>query len=170
MRLRKLKIKDAPYMLEWMHDISVVQNMQTDFASKTEDDCRRFITDSWKNNHNYHLAIVDDDDTYQGTVSLKNIQDGSAEFAITVRSSAMGKGFSSNAMKEIVRIGFNEKGLSNIYWFVSPENKRALRFYDKNGYNRVFLNQLENAGIYNSKQVQAYIWYLITKKEKKELQ
>ena len=35
MRLRKLQLKDAPLMLEWMHDESVVHDLHTDFASKS---------------------------------------------------------------------------------------------------------------------------------------
>lgn len=35
-----------------------------------------------------------------GTVSLKHIRDNSAEFAIAIRSVAMGKGISSEAMKK----------------------------------------------------------------------
>ena len=35
MKLRKLELKDAPLMLEWMHDETVVEDLHTDFASKT---------------------------------------------------------------------------------------------------------------------------------------
>ena len=35
MKLRKLDVKDAPFMLEWMHSADVVKNLQADFASKT---------------------------------------------------------------------------------------------------------------------------------------
>lgn len=43
MQLRKLESKDAPLMLEWMHDSDVVAKMQTDFQSKTLEDCLTFI-------------------------------------------------------------------------------------------------------------------------------
>lgn len=124
-------------MLEWMHDESVTKFMQTDFQAKTEDDCINFISESWEDNENLHMAIVDDDDVYQGTVSLKHVTDSSAEFAITIRASAMGKGISSAAMEQMIEIGFTRLHLSEIYWCVSPENARAVRFYDKNGYQRI---------------------------------
>lgn len=47
MNLRKLELKDAPLMLEWMHDPDVVQNMQADFAHKTLSDCENFIRVSY---------------------------------------------------------------------------------------------------------------------------
>ena len=95
---------------------------------------------------NLHLAVVDDNNTYMGTVSLKNIENDAAEFAITVRKNAMGKGFSKYAMSEIIRIGLEELNLKSIYWCVSPENKRAVKFYDKNGYMRIDLSKLNISG------------------------
>lgn len=93
MRLRDLEQRDATRMLAWMHDQSVVEKLQTNFAVKTLDDCREFIKNS-KSDNNIHLAIVDDNDLYMGTVSLKHITDKKAEFAITVCKAAMGKGYS----------------------------------------------------------------------------
>ena len=43
MNLRKLEIKDAPLMLEWMHDKSVVEDLRTNFLTKTIEDCENFI-------------------------------------------------------------------------------------------------------------------------------
>ena len=73
MQLRKLELRDAPLMLEWMHDESVVGHLGTNFAVKTIDDCRRFIENSHADEENLHLAIVNDADEYMGTVSLKHL-------------------------------------------------------------------------------------------------
>lgn len=137
MRLRELELKDAPLMLEWMHDETVVKDMQADFSSKTLEDCNLFILSSKDTRKNLHLAIADENDEYMGTVSLKNIEEDKAEFAITVRKCAMGKGYSHFGMSEIIRIGFEKMNLSNIYWYVDKNNQRAIKFYDKNGYQRI---------------------------------
>lgn len=164
MNLRKLKLKDAPFMLEWMHDGQVVKNLQTDFISKTLKDCENFILASQDVNHNLHLAVVDENDTYMGTVSLKHIANHTAEFAITVRGVAMGKGYSGYGMREIIRIGFNKFDLDSIYWCVSPKNTRAVRFYDKNGYQRIDSSALNiPKGQYGNSQIRQYIWYQIRK-------
>ena len=165
MRLRKLEEKDASLMLEWMRDPSVVEYMQTDFASKTIGDCVEFIKSAADRTTDIHFAVADGNDDYMGTVSLKHITDDSAEFAITVRKAAMGRGFSTFAMKEIIEYGFNTLNLNSIYWCVNPENKRAVRFYDKNGYKRVILNNTERifGGGYSPEQIQNYIWYRISK-------
>lgn len=60
-------------MLEWMHDPSVAGSLRADFASKTLRDCKDFIATTWEAGKNLHLAIVDDNDIYMGTVSLKHI-------------------------------------------------------------------------------------------------
>ena len=136
MYLRKLETKDAPLMLEWMHDKSVVCHLGANFAEKTLEDCLGFIQTRRQDQENLHLAVADEDDTYMGTVSLKHIDPvaGTAEFAITVRACAMGKGFSRFGMDSILKKGVQELGLKKIYWCVSPKNERAVRFYDKNGY------------------------------------
>lgn len=168
-KLRKLKQSDAPLMLEWMHDEDVVHFMKADFQHKTLDDCERFIDSSQEDSKNIHLAAVDDIDTYMGTVSLKNIDNGTSEFAITMRKEAMGKGYAAEAIKQIIDKGFNELGLEYIYWYVRPENKRAVRFYDKNGYQRMSFNklcdQLNKTELFRNswgpEEAEYYIWYLV---------
>ena len=141
MKLRELQAKDAPLMLEWMHDPDVVKDLRRDFASKTLEDCLQFIQASKNSEEDLHCAIVNDEDEYMGTVSLKHIREGRAEFGITVRRCSMGKGFAQFGMQSIIKKGFSELGLQEIYWCVAAENKRALRFYDKNGYERCIPDQ-----------------------------
>ena len=73
MRLRNLELKDAPLMLEWMHDKSVVGKLKGNFQEKTLTDAEYFILNSNNKSDNIHLAIVSDEDEYMGTVSLKSI-------------------------------------------------------------------------------------------------
>lgn len=137
MYLRKLELKDAPLMLAWMHDKSVTEKLRTDFSSKTQQDAENFIRYSWTDQDNVNLAIVSDEDEYMGTVSLKYIENGSAEFAITVRAEAMGRGYSWFGMESIIEKAFNEYNLDSVYWCVSRENARAVRFYDKHNFHEV---------------------------------
>lgn len=165
MNLRKLKMKDAEFMLEWMHDESVVEFMQADFKNKSLKDCNAFIEYASEDKDNCHLAIVNDEDEYMGTVSLKNIHDKTAEFAITIRKIAMGKGYSKSGMKEIINYGFNKLDLKKIYWCVSPENKRAVKFYDKNGYKRHDIDDKIFGGGYTPEQIQKFIWYQVSEED-----
>lgn len=161
MYLRKLELKDAPLMLAWMHDKSVTEKLRTDFSSKTLQDAENFIRFSWEDKSNVNFAIASDEDEYMGTVSLKHIENGSAEFAITVRAEAMGRGYSWFGMESIIEKAFSELDLESVYWCVSRENTRAVRFYDKHNFHEVIdvpqkvLDRYE--GIYNLK------WYSVLK-------
>lgn len=159
MQLRKLELRDAELMLEWMHDESVVKDLKADFSGKTIEDCYAFINGALTSTEDLHLAIADDNGEYMGTVSLKHIHDKSAEFGITVRKSAMGKGYSRYGMDEILRKGFEELDLDFVYWCVDPVNKRAVRFYDKNGFLRSKCPSVVQG--YLKEEIERYIWYSI---------
>lgn len=160
MKLRKLEDRDAPLMLSWMHDVDVVIGLGKDFQHMTLEDCRYFIDAAQDIAHDLHLAIADDQNEYQGTVSLKHIAGGRAEFAIVVRREAMGQGFSSFAMTEIIRVGLEKIGLKEIYWNVLPTNLRARKFYDKHGYERIESENLHlNGEYYTYSQIHTFLWY-----------
>lgn len=165
MRLRELQKKDAELMLEWMHDDDVVENLGTNFKEKTLEDCKAFIDSSKDESINIHRAIVNELDEYMGTVSLKHIDKSAemAEFAITVRKEAMGKGYSSYGMAAIIDIAFKEIGLEKVYWCVSKENLRAIRFYEKNGYEQVFDIPAHLKENYMPEQLANFIWFCVEK-------
>lgn len=163
--LRELELKDASYMLEWMHDSSVVEFMQADFANKTLTDCETFIRHSQSNRNDIHLAIVNESDEYMGTVSLKHMNPDRqvAEFAITIRKCAMGTGVASTAMKDIISLGKDKYHLKHIYWCVSKENARAIRFYRKNGYQEIDIQKYQDIirEQYTQEQINQMIWFEI---------
>ena len=136
MNLRKLKKKDAPLMYEWMQDSKVVQYFETDFSSKTIEDCYSFI-ENCITEESHHFAIASDSDEYMGTVSIKHIDNNrkSAEISVVVRRCAMRRGYSWFAMKEIINKAFDDFNLESIYWCVNKNDKRAIRFYDKHNFH-----------------------------------
>lgn len=139
MVLRKLQEKDAEYMLEWMHDSNVYSFLGKDFSSMTIEDCRRFIHASVEKPENgRNFAIVDSNDEYMGTISLKNIEleEKRAEYAISCRTKAMGKGFAKAASEELFQIASEEFGLELIYLYVRESNIRAQKLYDKLGFQK----------------------------------
>jgi len=162
MRLRYLEIKDAPLMLEWMHDPAVIEYLNANFADKTLDDAVSFINRSISA-ENIHLAVVTDTDEYMGTVSLKHIDQGnhSAEFAISMRSASMGRGYAWYGIQAILEKGFNEYGLESIYWCVGRDNARAVRFYDKHNFHEAVDVLPTVVARYNDGR--DYKWYSVIK-------
>lgn len=137
MKLRKLELKDAESMLEWMHSKNVVEMLAQNFENKTIEDCRQFIKNANEDESIFlHRAICNDTDEYLGTVSLKhiNMHDKNAEYAISMREKAMGTGASMYGTKEILKYAFDELHLEKVYLNVISENVRAKKFYAKAGF------------------------------------
>lgn len=141
-RLRELEKKDAPYMLEWMHDPEVQKGFRKNMLSMTLSDAEAFcekasIPEKLVNGSSVHFAIVDDnDDEYLGTISLKNIDLNSrhAEYAISTRKKAHGKGIAKCATGLLLKKAFNEYDLNRVYLSVLADNSVAIRFYEKCGF------------------------------------
>lgn len=156
MKIRKLKKSDAGYMLEWMHDKQVVEHLKKDFSKCTLEDCERFIDSSFDLLNDLHYAVVDDDDEYMGTVSLKNISDQRAELGIVIRKCAMGKGYSKFGLIQIFSIA-KENNIKYIYWCVDPDNIRAIRFYKKYGFE--ITKNISCAQGYSEEDLSHYVWF-----------
>jgi diamine N-acetyltransferase len=133
--LRQLRSEDAPLMLEWMQDPSIACFFRFDAASMTEEKCRSFIASANADPDSRHYAIADEQDCYLGTISLKNIAEGRAEYAISTRKCAHGSGAAIQATSEVLRIAFDELGLDTVYLNVMTENLRANAFYRKAGFH-----------------------------------
>lgn len=164
MRVRRLKMKDAPLMFEWMHDQRVTEKLRADFTSKTLQDAENFIKDSLKKSHDLHLAIVSDEDIYMGTVSLKNMKKETAEFAITVRAEAMGHGYAWFGLDMMLKKAFDELGLESVYWCVSRDNERAVRFYDKHNFSEMI--DVPSEALKRYEGVKNLKWYSVLKGDK----
>lgn len=165
MRLRNLELKDAPLMYEWMKDETVTRWFRFNTDNITIESTKEFILENDnKDKVNYHYAIVDDNDEYLGTVSLKNIDydDLNGEYAIVLRKMAQGKGVGSFATHEIQRIAFEELGLHRLYLNVLSDNVHAWKLYEYWGfiYEGESVDSIKVRGKYKSLK-----WYRKLKSE-----
>ena len=167
MRLRPLEEKDADGMLEWMNDPKIQKNFRFPMEGRGREEVLRFIETAATepaDGANLHYAVVDETDEYLGTVSLKDVdlKAGNAEYAISLRSKAQGRGVGKAATMEILRMAFEEFGLQRVYLNVLSENKRAIALYEGCGfvYEGEFRNHLFLRGEYRSLS-----WYGMLKEE-----
>lgn len=135
MNLRPLSGKDIPGILEWMQDPELNCYFRFNPDEVSVDSVADFVASSYSK-ENKHYAVVDDQDVYLGTISLKNISPGdrNAEYAVSLRKKAIGTGAAEFATRELLRIAFMELGLNKVYLNVLAENVRAIRFYQKMGF------------------------------------
>lgn len=138
--LRLLKEKDVEGMLEWMCDESINCFFQFDASMLTEHSAREFVKcsiDLAREKKSFHFAIVDENDEYLGTISIKNIdwQAKAGEYAIGLRKKAVGKGIAYKATGEILEYAFLNLELNRIFLNVLADNNRAIRLYEKSGFS-----------------------------------
>ena len=146
-----------------MCDSSVTNTLLIVRFPNSIESVQEFIQRSWIDKNNIHFAIVDDEDNYVGTVSLKNINfiDRNAEYAIVIHKEYWGKEFASFATSEIIKYGFKKLNLNKIYLNVQASNLRAVRFYEKYGFCKegVFTKHIFLNGEYTD-----LCWYCIFNK------
>lgn len=167
MILRLIQEKDVSGMLDWMHDPKVNRFFRFDGASMTEEKAKSFINQALSDAEKkiaYNFAITDENDEYLGTISLKNIdwEAGVAEYAISMRSNAQGKGIATKATNEILRYAFEELGLNRVFLNVLYDNEKAIRLYEKCGfqYEGIFKNHIHIRGENKSLK-----WYAVMRGE-----
>lgn len=133
--LRPLLEKDAPRMVEMMQDIGTTQYLQIGGPDYTLETALRFIASTADESDCVHRAVVDVDDVYQGTVSLKHLDmdKKEAEYAISMHPQAQGKGAAKAGSSGILELAWS-LGLDRVYLNVLAENERANRFYQKFGF------------------------------------
>ena len=133
--IRRLERRDGELMLEWMHDKDTNRAFRFPFEKSTLESVTEFIDNSFSET-NQHFAVVDDNDEYLGTVSLKNIsiENKSAEYAIVVRRMARGTGVAKLATENIIDYAFHTLKLHKVYLNVLEKNERARHFYEKCGF------------------------------------
>ncbi len=148
--LRRLQKEDALYMLEWMHDADIQSVFAKNMASITIEQALAFISSAdvpddedrdisqW-GGKDIHFAITNKEtNEYLGTISLKNInlKNCDAEYAISTRKTVHGTGAAAEATALLLKKAFNAYELHRVYLNVLSENKRAMRFYEKCGFQR----------------------------------
>lgn len=167
MILRKLDEKDAKGMLEWMKDTEINKNFRFSIDNKNLQNVLDFIRGAEivpSEGNSVHYAIADEADEYLGTISLKNFNmvDKNAEYAISLRAKAQGKGIASQATTTLLKIAFEDLNLERVYLNVLSDNKRAIRLYEKIGF--VYEGEFRNC-MFLRGEYKALRWYSILRGE-----
>ena len=172
--LRELRIEDALGMYSWMQDVSITRSFDKDFSKYTIIDCEDYIKQSIKSYNrikplDINYAIVNDNDEYKGTVSLKHINYDvkCAEFAIVLVGEAHGSGLAKIAFEDIMQYGFEKLWLDFIYFSCKKDNIVANKFYSKTNAELINVDKLVKklrGGVegYNISLSTLY-WYMVYK-------
>lgn len=139
--LRQLRVEDAPLMLEWMHDPAIQKSFRKNMLGMTLEDAERFCASAVipglpSDGDSLHWAIVNEEDEYLGTISLKaiDLKSRNAEWAIVTRMCAHGKGVARKATALILKKAFLDYGLHKVYFNVLPGNEACIRLNERFGF------------------------------------
>lgn len=130
--LRRLEEKDALISYKWRNNPNVwkLTGNRPDREITPEIELG-WIREVLKRKNEYRCAIcIARTDEYIGNVQLTNIKNNSAEFHIFIgEEKYWGKGIGSKATAEMIKIGFNNLLLKEIYLFVNKKNIPAIKAY-----------------------------------------
>ena len=141
-KLRELRKEDIPNINKWRNDSELINHLGAPFRYINLDVDYRWYDNYMQNrNTTIRCAIVEatDEDNILGLISLTNINfiNRSAEFHIMIGDTKnKGKGIGYFATIEILTHAFNNMNLNRIELGVLESNTRALKLYEKVGFNR----------------------------------
>jgi len=138
LRLRKLTLEDAEDVFHYGSNEEVARSV-TWYPYKTVDDAEEFIRQvlafyeagrpaPWAMELNSSGQVI-------GTVGFGNVKErhSSAEIAYACSHDFWGKGYTTEAVQEVIRIGFEELDLIRIFAKCLPENVASERVMQKVG-------------------------------------
>lgn len=137
--LRKIALSDTSNIVKWRNSEEVRKNLFT------QDDLTEEQHINWFHNKvetglcaQYIIEVIEENASHDiGTTFIKNIDNNKkeGEFGIFIgEASFRGKHLSTAATKEMIRIGFEELGLTLIYLSVFADNVPAIMAYEKVGF------------------------------------
>ena len=130
--LRRLEEKDAFTSHNWRNDPEIwkLTGKRPDriITPKIELEWMRSVLNN-KNESRFAICIKSSNE-YIGNVQLTNLLNGSAEFHIFIgEKKYWGKGIGTKATLEMIKIGFEDLLLNEIYLFVNKMNIPAIKAY-----------------------------------------
>jgi RimJ/RimL family protein N-acetyltransferase len=155
LRLRPLEREDLPVFVRWFSDPEVLEylGLHNPISMAREEKWFDKVLAAPEDEHPYVIEVEEKGEwRIIGNMSFfdLNTTDRGAEIGIVIGDKASwSRGYGTDAMRAMVRRGFNDLGLHRIYLHVFAENTRGIRCYEKVGFVREGL--LREAGWKNGK-------------------
>ena len=137
--LRPAERSDIPTFVRWFNDAETTRFLaqRTPMSQAGEEQWfERMLQQHGRELYMFVICLLEDDRPL-GTIGLHDVDhiNGSAEFGIVVgEKSLWGQGYGTDALNAIADFGFGELRLERIYLQVFDYNARAVRAYEKAGF------------------------------------
>ncbi len=139
--LRPLEARDMPAYVAGINDTEVggQAGYRMPFSVEQAGSWLARILEGSRSGEGYFFAVCElGDDRFIGTTWLKDVHqlDGNAELAIYMDGDHIGSGWGTDAQRVLLAFGFGTLGLERISLIVNATNGRAIRSYEKVGFQR----------------------------------
>jgi len=135
-RLRPVTEADLPDYVEWLNDPEVTQFTQIEAGGITLEGEREWFQRVTGPDSNTRNWAIEAEGRHIGNCALMPDESGQvAGFGIIIGDkTAWGKGYGTAALREVLRIGFEEMGLQRVHLTALSPNARGIRCYEKCGF------------------------------------
>ena len=140
-RLRAMSREDLPLFVVWLNDPEVIQGLThyLPFSLEDEEKWYQQMRSTPAEEHPLIIEIPSEVDGWEaiGNCNLMNIdwRIRQAEFGIVIGAKQhWNKGYGTEALHLILRHAFNTLNLNRVYLRVYENNLRAIRSYEKSGF------------------------------------
>ncbi len=145
--LRPANINDAQDIFEYYKEEKVVKYLPFKKHENIEDTKRfieSFFIKHYKNNEVGHYVILyKDNKKVIGNIGFNNLKKKSkyGEIGICINPYYWGKGITEELLTEIIKLGFDDLGLSKIVAITFKDNKYSRKSLEEFGFNYLGLNK-----------------------------
>jgi RimJ/RimL family protein N-acetyltransferase/precorrin-6B methylase 2 len=135
-KLRPITEADLPDYVTWLNDPAVTEFTAVEGGGATlEDERKWFQSVVTAPDSGIRTWAIEADGRHIGNCALHLREHGRAGFGIIIGDKTQwGKGYGAAALREVLRIAFEEIGLHRVYLQTDSGNLRAVRCYEKCGF------------------------------------
>lgn len=135
-RLRRIERQDIPTFVRWFSDPEVREFLVINRPISTAEE-EKWFERKLEEEGSEIFAIETTDGTHIGNIELFSVDERNrhAELGVVIGEKAYwGQGYGSDAIRTLLRFGFEEMNLHRIYLRVYEDNTRGIRAYEKCGF------------------------------------
>jgi RimJ/RimL family protein N-acetyltransferase len=139
--LRPIEERDLPAYVAGINDTEVgaFAGYRMPFSVEQAVAWHNRHVEQFRSGEAFFFAVCElGDDRFIGTVWFKEVNrlDGNAELAIYMDRDHIGSGWGTDAQRTLLEFGFGTLGLERVWLTVNADNARAIRSYEKVGFQR----------------------------------
>ena len=140
-KLRPFQECDVPNKVRWINDEENNKYLHYDFPLLEEKTYIWFRSLAGRTDR--YDAVILYDDIPVGVIGLLNMQDGKAEYYVTIgEKEYKGKGIAKKATKLLLQYAFKTLCLREVYLYTEEKNTGAQRLFEGCGFQNNFLKKI----------------------------